>query len=151
MPHHEEVRVVPYTPEQMFELVADVDRYPDFLPWCIAARIRSREPTELVADLVIGFRMVKERFRSRVTLDRPRTITVEYIEGPMKYLTNAWEFRDHPEGCEIQFYVEFEFRSKVLQSLIGVLFHEAVRRMVGAFYARAHALYGRDGLVERGT
>lgn len=143
MPTHAEKRVVPYTPEQMFDLVARVDRYPEFLPWCVASRIRSRQGNELVADLVIGFKMFRERYTSRVTLDRPRRIHVSYLEGPLKHLTNHWVFEPHPSGgTEIDFYVDFEFHSKMLQTLIGALFHEALRRLVGAFEDRARRLYG---------
>lgn len=146
MPTHAEQRVLPYTPEQLFELVADVDRYPDFLPWCLAARVRKREERRIVADLVIGFRMVRERFTSRVDLfpDDPegRRIHVEYVEGPFRYLNNTWKFLEHTDGCMIDFYVDFEFRSRFLQKMIQPLFNEAVRRMVAAFESRARDLYG---------
>ena len=149
MPTHVEKRFLPYTPEQLFDLVAAVDRYPEFLPWCLAARIRSREGNVMVADLVIGFKMIRERFTSRVVLDCPDRIDVAYTEGPLRYLNNHWVFErvppdaGHPSGGTlIDFYVDFEFRSKVLQSLIGALFNEAVKRMVGAFETRAHQLYG---------
>lgn len=142
MPTHAEKRVVPYTPEQMFDLVAHIERYPEFLPWCVAARIRSRQGNEVVADLVIGFKMFRERYTSRVTLERPRRIHVSYLEGPLKHLTNHWVFEPHPSGTEIDFYVDFEFHSKVLQALIGTLFHEAMRRIVAAFEHRAQRLYG---------
>ena len=143
MPTHAEKRVLPYTPEQLYDLVADIERYPDFLPWCMAARIRKREANLVVADLVIGFKVFRERFTSRVSLDPagPR-IHVAYAEGPFKYLNNHWVFERHAEGCEIDFYVDFEFRSRILQKAIEVLFSEAVRRMVGAFEARAQSLYG---------
>ena len=141
---HSEQRVLPYRPEQLFDLVADIERYPEFLPWCLAARIRQREPNLIVADLVIGFRVIRERFTSRVTLDRPALqIDVAYTEGPFKYLKNHWEFHPVAEaGCRIDFHVEFEFKSAILQKLMGVVFHEAVRRMVAAFEARARQLYG---------
>lgn len=149
MPTHAEKRFLPYTPEQLFELVAAVDRYPEFLPWCMAARIRSREGNVMVADLIIGFKMVRERFTSRVTLDHPSRIDVAYTEGPLRYLNNHWIFERVPPsperpggGTMLDFYVDFEFRSKVLQSLIGMLFNEAVRRMVAAFETRANQLYG---------
>lgn len=141
MATHAEKRVLPYTPEQLFDLVADVERYPEFLPWAIAARIRKRQGNVFYADLVIGFRMIRERFTSRVTLNRPRRIDVIYTEGPFKYLNNHWVFEPHPEGCLVDFYVDFEFRSRVLQRMIGVLFNEAVRRMVTAFELRAKQLY----------
>jgi coenzyme Q-binding protein COQ10 len=144
---HSERRILPFTPEQIFELVGDVASYPEFLPWCTGARIREKQvmPTGevLVADLMIGFKMVREKFTSRVTLDRPKMrIDVEYINGPFKHLNNHWTFSPTVNGqCQIDFHLEFEFSSIVLQKLIGVLFHEAVRRMVAAFEARAHQLY----------
>lgn len=150
MPTHAETRVVPYTPHQMYALIADVARYPEFLPWCAAARVRSRTPLpdgpgEVVeADLVISFKVYRERFGSRVTL-RPdeRRIDVEYIDGPFRYLRNHWRFEPHGEGaCAIDFFVDFEFRSTILQKLIGLVFHEAMQRVVRAFEKRAEALYG---------
>jgi coenzyme Q-binding protein COQ10 len=162
MPTHAEKRFLPYRPEQLFELVASVDRYPEFLPWCIAARIRSREKlpgepskTLITADLVIGFRMVRERFTSRVTLTPPRRIDVSYSEGPFRYLNNHWIFEpvapspEHPAGgTMLDFYVDFEFHSKLLQSLMSMLFNEAVRRMVAAFEGRAKQLYGSSGGID---
>ena len=146
MPIHAEHRRLPYTPEQLFDLVADVERYPEFLPWCLAARVRERRGNTITADLLIGFRMVRERFTSRVVLNRPRRIDVSYSEGPFRYLNNHWDFVRQPDGsCLIDFYVDFEFRSRLLQKIIEVLFHEAVKRMVGAFEARARQLYGRPG------
>jgi len=142
MPTHAEERVLPYTPEQLFDLVADIERYPEFLPWCVGARIKERRPDLIVADLIIGFRMFRERFTSRVSLDRPRRIDVEYAEGPFRYLNNHWTFTSDPKGCRVDFFVDFEFRSRLLQRLIEVLFSEAVRRMVGAFEKRARDLYG---------
>ncbi len=143
MPTHAERRVLPYTSEQLFKLVSEIERYPEFLPWCIAARHRKREGNVVWSDLIIGFRMIREKFTSKVTLDAPNKIDVEYVDGPLRYLRNHWEFIDLPDGCcEIDFYVEFEFKSKILQKLIGALFHEAVTRMVRAFEARARDLYG---------
>lgn len=145
MPTHAEKRVLPYEPQQMFDLVADVGSYPEFLPWCVAARVRKRESEDrrIVADLVIGFRMIRERFTSRVDLfpEDPR-IHVEYVEGPFRYLNNTWRFEPHPDGCLVDFYVDFEFRSRFLQKMIQPLFNEAVRRMVAAFETRARDLYG---------
>lgn len=142
MPIHREKRILPYTPEQMFALVADVERYPEFLPWCVACRIRKREtPTSFTADLQVGFRMVREQFTSRVTLDPPHAITVTYLNGPFEHLNNEWKFAAAPEGTAVDFFLTFEFRSRILQSLIGVLFEEAVHRMVSAFEARAAKLY----------
>ena len=113
MPTHAEKRLLPYRPDQLYGLVADVARYPDFLPWCLAARIRKREPGLIVADLVIGFKMIRERFTSKVTLDDAgRRIDVTYIEGPFRYLNNHWIFEDDPGGCRVDFFVDFEFRSR---------------------------------------
>jgi coenzyme Q-binding protein COQ10 len=143
MPTHAEQRVLGHSPEQLYTLVADVERYPEFLPWCLAARVRRREGSLVVADLVIGFKMIRERFTSRVKLDEAgRRIDVAYVEGPFKYLNNHWIFEPHPEGCLIDFYVDFEFRSRILQKMMEALFHEAVKRMVRAFETRADALYG---------
>ena len=142
MPTHAEERVLPYTPEQLFALVADIERYPEFLPWCVGARIRERGPNLVVADLIIGFRMVRERFTSRVSLDPPQRIDVAYAEGPFRHLNNHWSFSPDPSGCRVGFFVDFEFKSRLLQRLIEVLFSEAVRRMVGAFERRARDLYG---------
>src|SRR5271170_3091938 len=130
MPTHAEQRVLPYTPEQLFALVADIERYPEFLPWCI------------VADLIIGFKLFRERFTSRVVLDPPGKIDVTYAEGPFRYLDNHWTFTRVADGCRIDFFVDFEFRSRLMQKVIEVLFSEAVRRMVGAFEKRAGDLYG---------
>ena len=142
MTKHAERRLIAHKPQQLFDLVADVRRYPEFLPWCLAARIRTQTDTELVADLIIGFQMFKERFTSHVRLDRQAmVIEVEYAEGPFKYLYNKWEFLEHPEGCEIVFDVDFEFNSRILQTVIESLFTEAVKRMVRAFESRADELY----------
>jgi coenzyme Q-binding protein COQ10 len=146
MPIHRETRILRYTPEQVFDLVADVERYPEFLPWCRACRIRERDPAGgFTADLVVGFKMVREQFTSKVTLERTRAIRVEYLQGPFQYLRNDWKFSAVPDGTKVEFFLSFEFRSKVLQALIGMLFEEAVRRMVGAFESRAARLYGKTG------
>jgi coenzyme Q-binding protein COQ10 len=142
MPTHAEQRVLPYTPEQLFALVADIERYPEFLPWCIGARIKERQPNLVVADLIIGFKVFRERFTSRVVLDPPGKIDVTYAEGPFRYLDNHWTFERAPQGCRIGFFVDFEFKSRLMQKVIEVLFSEAVRRMVGAFEKRAQDLYG---------
>jgi coenzyme Q-binding protein COQ10 len=143
MPTHAEHRLLPYTQEQLFNLVADVERYPEFLPWCRGARVRERRGNVITADLLIGFKMVRERFTSRVVLSRPDRIDVSYSEGPFKYLNNHWLFLPQSDGrCLIDFYVDFEFRSKMLQKIMEMFFNEAVKRMVGAFETRAHQLYG---------
>lgn len=144
MATHAEKRVLPYRPDQLFDLVAGVERYPEFLPWCLGSRIRSRRENVIVADLIIGFKGIRESFTSRVTLNRPdMRIDVAYLDGPFRYLNNHWIFRALPDdACEIDFFVDFEFRSRILQRIIGVLFNEAVRRMVSAFESRANDLYG---------
>ncbi|MEL6584409.1 MAG: type II toxin-antitoxin system RatA family toxin [Pseudomonadota bacterium] len=147
MPTHSENRVMPYTPQQMFDLIADVASYPQFLPWCAAARIRSRDETPagevMDADLVISFKVFRERFTSRVTM-RPEDgqIDVEYLDGPFKYLINSWSFVPDDGGTRVKFHVDFEFRSRALQAVIGVVFYEAMRRIVSAFEKRAAVLYG---------
>jgi coenzyme Q-binding protein COQ10 len=143
-----ETRLLPYSAEQLFALVADVGKYPEFLPWCVAARVRTATATEQVADLTIGFGPFRESFTSRVALEQPTLIQVRYENGPFKYLNNRWSFtpRTRPdgstEGCVVKFFVDFEFRSKLLQGAIGVVFNEAERRMVNAFLKRAHDIYG---------
>jgi coenzyme Q-binding protein COQ10 len=143
MPRHSETKHLPYTPEQLFELVADVAHYDDFLPWVVAVRVRSSSETETIADLVVGFNAFKERFTSRVTKERPGRIVVDYVEGPLKYLKNEWRFEAAPEGgTEVFFSVDFAFKSRLFESLAGAMFDRALRRMTGAFEQRAAALYG---------
>jgi coenzyme Q-binding protein COQ10 len=142
MPKHAEKRIVPYTATQMFDLVAAVDKYPEFLPWCVASRIAKREGDIFYADLVIGYKMVREKFTSRVTLDRPGHIHVEYMDGPMKHLTNHWRFTDHGDGtCIIDFLVEFDFRNPIFRKLVEIFFNEAIKRMAQAFEDRAKTIY----------
>jgi len=142
MPTHAEERLLPYRPEQLFDLVADIERYPEFLPWCVGARIRECRDDYILGDLLIGWRMVRERFTSRVHLYRPDRIDVEYAEGPFKYLENHWKFIPQNGGTLIDFHVDFEFRSRVLTGIVETIFTEAVKRMVGAFEKRARQLYG---------
>ena len=143
MPRHSETKYLPYSPEQMFDLVADVARYDEFLPWVSAVRVRSSSETEMVADLIVGFNAFKERFTSRVTKSKPSHITVDYIEGPLKYLKNEWRFDAAPEGgTNVCFSVDFAFRSRLFETLAGAMFDRALRRMTGAFEQRAAALYG---------
>ena len=145
MPRHTEKRRLPYAPEQVFDLVADVRRYPEFLPWVAAVRIRSDGATDMVADLVVGFRALKETFTSKVHKRRPHEIEIDYVEGPLKYLHNSWRFRpDGSGGTEVDFCVDFAFRSRLFETLAGQMFDRALRRMIGAFEDRARALYG-DG------
>lgn len=143
MPTHAEKRVLPYTPEQLFDLVIDVEKYPDFLPWCLGCRIKKREEGLVVADMIIGFKVFREGFTSRVAHQRPHRIDVSYADGPFKYLDNHWIFNDLGDGrTEIDFFVDFEFRSRILQAAIGAVFGEAVRKMINAFEGRAHDLHG---------
>lgn len=147
MPRHAETKRLPYRAVQMYDLVADVARYPEFLPWTAAARIRSRSPIEggemMEADLVISFKVFRERFGSRVTLLPGQSkILTEYIDGPFKHLKSVWSFRDVEGGCEVAFDVDFEFKNAILAGIIGLVFNEAMTRVVRAFEARAAKLYG---------
>ena len=146
MPRHSESRHVPYSAEQMFELVADVGRYGEFLPWVVATRIRSNSETEMVADLVVGFKSLRETFTSKVIKERPGRISVDYLDGPLKYLHNEWGFEADPNGgCRIEFLVDFAFRNKMFESLAGQVFDRALRKMTDSFEARADELYGSSG------
>ena len=138
-----ETRRLPYSAQQMFDLVADVKRYNQFLPWVIATRVRSDSDTEMVADMVVGFKSLRESFTSRVTKDRPREIAVLYIDGPLSDLDNVWTFRVIDEqNCEIDFSVDFQFKNRIFQALAGQYFDRAFRKMVEAFEQRANDLYG---------
>ena len=131
----------------MFDLVADVGRYGEFLPWVSAVRVRSNSETEMVADMVVGFKGLRERFTSRVVKVRPRTIHVDYLDGPLKYLRNEWRFEPTPTGCAIDFSVEFQFRNRLFEAIAGQVFDQALRKMIGAFEKRADALYaGSSGI-----
>ncbi|GER01447.1 ubiquinone-binding protein [Iodidimonas gelatinilytica] len=144
MPHHEERKYLPYSPEQMFNLVANVEAYPEFLPWLVSARVYDRRENSFQADLIVGFKVFKERFTSRVTLDNPRHVRVDYIKGPLRYLHNDWTFHDVEDGgCAIDFCVDFEFKSHLFERLAGAVFTEAVSRMVRAFEQRADKIYGQ--------
>ena len=153
MPTHSETRHLPYTAQQMYDLVADVGKYPEFLPWCSGARVRGRRQdgaVEIVdADLVISFKVFRERFGSRVTLNPgAMQIDVEYLDGPFRYLNNHWKFVPVSDSaCEVDFFVDFEFKSRTLQAIIGVVFNEAMRRIVRAFEERAAVLYGEREAV----
>ncbi|MEL7099044.1 MAG: type II toxin-antitoxin system RatA family toxin [Pseudomonadota bacterium] len=147
MPTHSETKRLPYTAQQMYDLVADVASYPKFLPWCAAARIRSVTPEGdkevMTADLVISFKVFRERFTSRVELyPQARNIDTEYLDGPFRYMVSNWSFADAEGGCDVSFHVDFEFRNRVLQGIIGVVFNEAMQRIVRAFERRAAELYG---------
>lgn len=148
MPTHSETRTLPYSPQQMYDLVADVARYPEFLPWTAAARVRSVTPqgdgSEVMdADLVISFKLFREKFRSRVVLwPEERRIDTEYLDGPFKHMRSNWSFTQAGEGCDVSFFVDFEFRNRLLQKAAGLFFYEAMQRIVRAFEDRAQSLYG---------
>ena len=147
MPHHQEIRDLPYTAEQMFAVVADVERYPEFLPWCLSLRVltRGREGNAdvLTAEMVVGYHGVRERYVSRVRLDKAaRTIEAVHIEGPFERLTNRWRFEPKEKGCRIHFYIDFAFRNWLLSAVAGIAFERTVMRMADAFVERAKKLYG---------
>jgi coenzyme Q-binding protein COQ10 len=143
MPGIRETRRLPYSAQQMFDLIADVGRYGEFLPWVIATRVRADSETEMVADMVVGFKAIRESFTSRVTKDRPREIAVHYVDGPLSDLDNVWTFRAvDDQTCEIDFLVEFTFRNHLFERIAGQYFDKAFRKMVEAFEARAAELYG---------
>ncbi len=147
MKRHEDCKILPYTPEQIYAMVADIEAYPEFLPWCRAARIRQshtqEQVTNLQADLVIAFSAFREKFGSDVRLDpNALQIDVNYLDGPFRKLVNQWKFSPVPEGTKVEFFVEFEFKSKILQIAIGQVFDQAMRRIVHAFEERAKLLYG---------
>jgi coenzyme Q-binding protein COQ10 len=148
MPRHSETREVPYTAEQMYDLVADVASYPKFLPWTAAARIRSceggPEGEVMLADLVVSFKVFRESFGSRVVLHpNRRVIETEYIDGPFRHLQSEWRFEERPNGgCIVHFWVDFEFRNRLIGRVVGSVFNEAMERIVGAFERRAAKLYG---------
>jgi coenzyme Q-binding protein COQ10 len=151
MPTHSETKRLPYSAQQMYDLVADVGSYPQFLPWNSAARIRSRSPIQgpngtgevMEADLVISFKVFRERFGSRVTLwPDAKKIDTEYLEGPFHHMKSTWAFRSIDGGCEVDFFVDFEFRNALLQGIIGLVFNDAMTRVVRAFERRAAELYG---------
>ena len=148
MPRHREVRRLPWSATEMFDLVADVGRYGEFLPWVKGmrvgpARVQDDGTSIVVADMVVGFRMIRESFRSRVMLDRPGHLHVDYLDGPMKYLFNDWHFRElDGGGCDVDFAVDFQFRNRAFETLAGLFFTEAFEKMVAAFVTRAEVLYG---------
>ena len=141
MPTHTERRFLPHTADQLYDLVSDVENYPDFLPWCVGLRVTGRDENVIRADMIVGFKMLREKFTSRVTLTPNERIDVEYLDGPFRYLENRWLFIEKEGGCEIDFFIDFEFRSRLLRKVMEPLFHEAVRRMVRAFETRAEQKY----------
>ncbi len=134
---------MPYSADQMFALVSDIAHYPDFLPWVVALRIRSDSEHEAVADMIVGFKGLRESFSCRVHKQRPDSVTVSYIDGPMRHLTNEWHFTATDDGgCRVDFMVDFSFRSRMFEALAGQMFDKALRKMIAAFEARADELYG---------
>ena len=145
MPSHQEKRILPYSAEQLFDLVMDIEKYPEFLPWCLGARINSRQKNEVSADVIVGYKMFRERFASRVHYIRPNAIEVEYLKGPMRHLQNKWVFTNMRAGqCEVDFYVDFSLQSKIFEKLVDQFFHKALVKMINAFETRAIALYGGE-------
>jgi coenzyme Q-binding protein COQ10 len=151
MPRHQEIRELPYSAQQMFDLVADVQRYPEFLPWVIAMRVREDTQILTVADMIVGFKGLRESFTSNVhksAQDSPagklHRIEVDYVDGPLAHLSNIWEFSDIDGGCRVDFMVDFAFRNRLFESLAGQMFDKALRKMIGAFETRAAALYGSN-------
>ncbi|MDO5756726.1 MAG: type II toxin-antitoxin system RatA family toxin [Rhodobacterales bacterium] len=148
MPVHSEIREMPYSAQQMYDLVADVGNYPEFLPWNSAARVRSRTPQPdgsevMEADLVISFKVFREKFASRVVLwPDDRKINIKYLDGPFKHMISDWKFTETENGCAVEFHVDFEFRNRLLQSAAGLFFYDAMQRIVRAFERRAKVLYG---------
>jgi len=146
MPTHKENKILRYSSQQMYNLVSDVGSYPEFLPWCAAARVNSiidDGPNQIMsADLVISFKVFRERFCSEVSLSpKEKLIQTKYLDGPFKHMNSTWKFNDCSEGCAVEFFVDFEFKSFILQGLIGLVFNDAMHRIVRAFETRADALY----------
>lgn len=142
MPHHHEKRLLPYTQQQMFELVADVAKYQEFLPWCVGTRINWRKDNTFNADVLIGYKAIRETFTSVVLLTPNYAVEVQYESGPFLKLKNYWTFAQHKDGCEVEFFIDFEFRTGLLNNIIGSFFGEAVKRMIDAFEKRAQKVYG---------
>ena len=149
MPVHSENRILPFSPQQMFDLVLDVGQYPQFLPWCVATRVKSRDTGDdgkMVADMAVGFKMLQERYTSRITFSAPGTngeghIHVTDVGGPFKHLETDWRFRPNADGVEVDFSIDFEFSSKMLERVMGSVFGEAAHKMMQAFVTRAEEIY----------
>ena len=141
MPRHEEQRTLAYTADELFSVVADVKEYPTFVPWCSGARVQREDQREIIADLVIGFGLFQESFTSQVKLDRPRQLSVCAIEGPLEHLTNTWTFTPVGEGTHVDFVIDFQFKSHLLDHVANSMFHEAATRMMGAFESRVHLVH----------
>ncbi len=147
MPQFETHRPVPHSPDQMFDLVADVERYPEFLPLCEALTVRSRKErdgkTLLIADMTVGYKAIRETFTTQVLLNKAeRAIDVKYIDGPFKYLDNRWRFQPSDNGGSvIDFFIDYEFKSRILGALMGSMFDRAFRMFTEAFEKRASKIY----------
>lgn len=136
---------LPYTPEQLFDLVADIEKYPVFLPWCVATRILSKSETAVIADLSVGYKIFRETFRSKVHLTPKTRIDVEYINGPFHSLNNHWSFKHAPaSGTHIDFFIDFEFRNHFFQRATQAVFESTFNKMLSSFEKRAHQLYGKS-------
>lgn len=147
-----ETRRLPFSCEEMFDLVADVGSYPEFLPWVVATRVKSDSETEMVADLLVGFKALREKFTSRVVKQRPSEIEVVYVDGPLSDLGNKWIFAPTEDGgCEIHFSVDFTFKNMMLEALAGQFVDRAFRKMVAAFESRAEELYGKRSSSAQST
>ena len=150
MPAHSEKKHLPHSPERLFDLVADIDKYPEFLPWCTDARVLSREGDVITAHLVIGFKFFRERFTTIITLNRPKGIDVRYKDGPFHNLSSLWRFLPGEDGgCVVDFQVEFTFRNALMELLIGAVFTQAIHRMVTSFEARANEIYGTGEVSDK--
>jgi len=146
MPTHQEKRIVPYSSGQLFDLVMDIEKYPEFLPWCVGARINERGRRNLSAEVIVGYKVLREKFVSRVHFTPGEEIEVEYLKGPMRHLHNKWLFRDvGGDRCEVDFYVDFSLNTKLLEKLVDQFFQRALVKMINAFEDRALDLYGADG------
>lgn len=143
MPAHHEKRILPYTAVQLYALVMDIEKYPEFLPWCVGARINEQSANNLSADVIVGYKMFREVFSSRVHFKKNKEIEVEYLKGPMRHLHNKWSFKELKNGsCEVDFYVDFSLQSRLFEALVDQFFQVVLVRMIDAFEKRAQALYG---------
>lgn len=141
MPSHAETRILPFSPQQMFDLILGVERYPEFLPWCVATRVKSRSENTMTADMAVGFKMLRERYTSRVTWEEPHHIHIKDAGGPFKFLETDWRFAPRADGCEVDFSIDFEFNSALLEKVMGGIFTEAAHKMMQAFVTRAEDIY----------
>lgn len=138
MPQHREIKVLPYAPEQIFDLIIEFEKYPEFLPWCVAARTTADGPGYKEGELAIGYKLVRETFSTRLTFQRPNRIDMTYAHGPLKHLNSYWQLDKVEGGCQVEFYVDFEFKSSFFQRIIEAKFTDALYQMIGAFEAEAH-------------